>query len=609
VKALRAALFLGLAASAPATAAGAAELGFVHVEANVAGASGGHGALQIGADAFHFEVHTDGTFRLRREPWAFFVHRYSVLQNRPLHWIRVELPDADRERVRVAAVRTHLEQQRALARRESERRNVALVEAWLGASDGFELPVAGFFDPARSEDDAGRELRSRIDAARGPDFLAGRSEAIAAVLEASGAPRDLEQLRERLAEREALRALRGAWGLAAGSLRAPRRTPGLAPDERAALARRTEEFAAAVLGLLDSPRPDRGNALLLAMARHHAGRRALAEDRLLLLDAMPNVPPHLGSRAARLRHGELAALAEHLDDVIRIQRGRALSGQPGPSEWALLESLVSRGEEYALGAEYALPVREPEGRLLPTLARRVALPPAPLGTSELASLRVAAEAAAQAADRAVLERWPYDLFEHNCVTELVHLVGGAVGDEAAFVAALGGELDPDAGLVFIPHVWRDRIREKLAVVAYQRIPSYRERALGELRRAEPTARVYLRESNTLTATTYGWRDRDTRFLFFTDDVFWPRPLYGALNLGWALADATLGIATAPFDRGRRVLRGAWGALYSMPELVFQNVRKGSFDAGTLPPGVIGGPLRYEPDEDLAVSPGTGQPAL
>ena len=124
---------------------------------------------------------------------------------------------------------------------------------------------------------------------------------------------------------------------------------------------------------------------------------------------------------------------------------------------------------------------------------------------------------------------------------------------------------------------------------------------------------YARESNRLTSTVYRWRDRDTSFLLFTDDVFWPRPLFGALNLGWALGDATLGVFTAPFDRGRRVVRGAWGALYSFPELVFQNVRKGSFDAGTLPPGVLGAPARgaspHEMDEDLAVAARTGEPAL
>jgi hypothetical protein len=36
--------------------------------------------------------------------------------------------------------------------------------------------------------------------------------------------------------------------------------------------------------------------------------------------------------------------------------------------------------------------------------------------------------------------------------------------------------------------------------------------------------------------------------------------------------------TAPFDDGRRLRAGFHGAFFSLPELVFANVRKGSFDA-------------------------------
>jgi len=471
LKSILAALLLGLASSAQA-----AELGFVHIEGNVAGASGGHGALQIGTDAFHFEVHPDGTFRLRREPWEFFVHRYSVLQNRPLHRMRVELAAADRDRVRAAAVGMHLEQQRALARREVERGNLDLIDAWLAEDGGLEIPRAGFFDAARSEDDAGRTLRSLVEAARGAEFLQSRLEALDGALAAAGAAHDLEQTREGLAEREALRVLHGAWGLAAGSLRAPRLGPDLGERERAALTRHTDAWAKATVALLGSPRPDRGSTLLLAMARYHAGRRALSEGRLLLLDAMPDVDPQLGSRASRLRHDELAALARHLDGVVRIQRSRALSGEPEQSQWALLESLVSRSEEYALGADHALPVREPDGRLLPALPRRVAVSPSPLSDTDLRSRREDAEVAALAAERAVLEDWPYDLFEHNCVTELSGLVEAALGTGSELVPARGGRLDPGAALAFIPHVWRDRILAELDGVSYERIPSYRERA-------------------------------------------------------------------------------------------------------------------------------------
>ena len=115
----------------------------------------------------------------------------------------------------------------------------------------------------------------------------------------------------------------------------------------------------------------------------------------------------------------------------------------------------------------------------------------------------------------------------------------------------------------------------------ERLPGHRERELNALRSREGALRLYARESNTLSSRIYRRRDADGSFLLFTDDVFWPRPLFGALNLAWSAGDAALGLLTAPFDRGRRLERAGKGMLFSVPELVFVNIRKGSFDAAGL----------------------------
>ena len=62
----------------------------------------------------------------------------------------------------------------------------------------------------------------------------------------------------------------------------------------------------------------------------------------------------------------------------------------------------------------------------------------------------------------------------------------------------------------------------------------------------------------------------------TDDVVLLRPLHGVLNLCYSLTAALGGLLTAPFDGGDRVQAGLHGAFYSLPELVFGNIRKGSF---------------------------------
>ena len=77
------------------------------------------------------------------------------------------------------------------------------------------------------------------------------------------------------------------------------------------------------------------------------------------------------------------------------------------------------------------------------------------------------------------------------------------------------------------------------------------------------------------AASYRAGADDSTFLFFTDDALATRPLFGAANLVVALADGVLGLATWPADGGRRLRAGARGALYSLPELAFVNIRKGT----------------------------------
>jgi hypothetical protein len=50
-----------------------------------------------------------------------------------------------------------------------------------------------------------------------------------------------------------------------------------------------------------------------------------------------------------------------------------------------------------------------------------------------------------------------------------------------------------------------------------------------------------------------------------------------VNLLFGLGYTTYGLAAAPFDRGQRVGAGLAGMMWSLPELAFVNVRKGSFD--------------------------------
>jgi hypothetical protein len=109
------------------------------------------------------------------------------------------------------------------------------------------------------------------------------------------------------------------------------------------------------------------------------------------------------------------------------------------------------------------------------------------------------------------------------------------------------------------------------------LTAHRRARLARMYAEESPVRVFLRESNTLTSTVYRRHPEDSLFLFFTDDVIAPRPIFGVANFLTGLGATAVGVVTLPHDGGRTLWAGVRGMLFSVPELFFFNIRKGSFD--------------------------------
>ena len=123
------------------------------------------------------------------------------------------------------------------------------------------------------------------------------------------------------------------------------------------------------------------------------------------------------------------------------------------------------------------------------------------------------------------------------------------------------------------------------------LPSYRAYWLAQLRKTDGPLRVTLRESNTLTTTLRHPDDRDDVFLFYTDDTVALRPLYGAINASVGAGATVVGLATLPFDGGLLFATAVRSTVFSLPELVFANLRKGK--NGLLPWAWMGSSTRDE----------------
>ncbi len=604
---------LGLAGTllAPAPARSGPVVEYLYVEANEGGSSGGHVALRLGEQVFHFQHQPPGIVALSRASYGRFRHQYADLENRSIHVTRIPAGDEAHARLADRFTRRHVVQDQQVAALHALARDHTTLETMLegrisveGTGLFFADGAAGHWRPVEEGGaDAERAdpgpadpwilaLRRRIDMVRGPRFVAERlaqARARIAALDPEALDLPAETLSEgrvpaptygfvqryadvaaglvalevlqsaRAAERDALidSDLGGELALEVGEAEAVR-----------ALAKSLED---SLVSLMASERPDWGPALLLGMARLVALRRAEEAGRWVVIDALrprgsaswkPSERPDVAAAEWADAREELAALRRYL-----VNASTAADSFP-ELEMGAVEAAVGRLVEVRRAIADDRPLRHLRADL-PARPAHVSLPwPVPADRLRRGLAQVKAREQTYAGE--LVRLYGYNVVTRNCVTEILHEMDAAL-------ERTGSAREWTRGLAFIPAVSSGAVRDLYASEDTVEIPSYRKRELARMRASESGAAVYWRESNTLTSTLYRRDPRDSVFLFFTDDVVAARPLLGAANALVGLGATAAGLATFPSDGGAMLRSGLRGILWSLPKLVFQNVRKGSFD--------------------------------
>src|SRR5215475_6558364 len=295
------ALLLALVAPAAAEELGR-RVDYLYIEANEGGSSGGHVALGLGDQVFHFEHRSPGILVLGVDDLEHFRYRYGVRENRTIHVSRIPVSEetygllVDRFRRRHFLQTRHLDVMDGLERDrvtlEQMRAGALLVEA----AGLFVGPGAPGFDPDLAA------LRSRVRAVYGEEVLDRRIDQLHTRLaELDPAALDLpeppstelppvptysfpQRYRDLVTALAALEILRDARPLAPGAL-----VPSL--DFREAdlvvAERLSDALSGALVRLVGSERPDGGSALLVGMARLAALAESLRQNRWIVVDGFP----------------------------------------------------------------------------------------------------------------------------------------------------------------------------------------------------------------------------------------------------------------------------------------------------------------------------------
>jgi hypothetical protein len=214
-----------------------------------------------------------------------------------------------------------------------------------------------------------------------------------------------------------------------------------------------------------------------------------------------------------------------------------------------------------------------------------------LGSDDLHGALAAAVEREAAQLAGLTHLYGYNLFTRNCVTEIFRTIEAALRRDLltrepalagavlaarvrrASVERLGGYIAP-AGAMASSRGVGDR-QAGYAVSDVVELLSYRKAQLGRMYERRTRSRLPAGIEH-LTSTLYRKAPDDSAFLFFTDNAPAARPVFGSLNVITGLGVAAAGLAMLPLDRGELLTSGLKGAFFSLPELAFFNIRKGSF---------------------------------
>ena len=598
------------------------QLEYLYIDANEARASGGHAAVRIGLDVFHFQF-DGGLLAMARDDWADFQLSYRGYQNRNIHATRLALTPETHALVRDAFVKRFITQSAQLDRVFNTRSDQQLLKELLDpAGPPIFLPGLGFFaNPAdtsnvaastpqfsvKSQSTDFSRLREAIAERYGADFLARRQRELAVAieqLEVHALPIRAEDFRpgvlpmpdyafnqryaDLVAAGRVIDVLRGDWALDPQRLELATLATAnydLDDDERTLLALVMAKLEQRLLQVMGSKRPDWGAPLLLGLARLEAMRLSLQRGRWVFVDVL-----HSDSESLRVGSGIRDNLPGLLDDTYQmaLQARRTWLQHPQWDEhsYAELETRVVNAWELQrveAGAD-VWRVREQQGIAQGMGYLHHAPRPAAI-TSRGDELTAAMSESQALAEQYAAELMGYDLLERNCVSELFTTIDQAMGNAVAErglalsaesldhekVLRLGGVVDPSP----VPFYSSRQVRKHWRVASHEELSSLRRMYTAEQYRQNSNIGVWLRESNTLTSSVYRRSDEDSFFIFFTDGNAAARPVLGLVNLGAALGVAAVGVVQAPFDAGHNLSAGLRGALFSLPELGFQNIRKGT----------------------------------
>ncbi len=613
----------------------AASFNYLYIEASEGNSSGGHTAIQFGDDIYHYQHVDSGLIRLFRQEKTGFHFLYRYLQNRPMHLSRIEVSedtfDLLKEQFKWQFLKQEkqfkllddLHKERVFIRRLLQKSTAGQAGIDADAASVLRLKGVGLFFPepghqpqhadsqlTKQQSLSVQSLRQKLEQRYGPDFFQRRRATVDAQIKALAPsqwpavnldpagekfPASIYSFTERYSDSLtalfAIKAIIDASPLQADALlRLNQPDFKISEAERQVLRELRNDLETSFVKAVDSNRPDWGYAVLVNMARYIAIDASLQSGHWVFIDDFAENSERLRPDQY-LEHGEQIRMliSDARTGLNKIRLSAASRQRLSESEYSQIEMAANRYIEL-LNSEQRHDFRYNGEKTLPS--KSIGFPESPLPNltpEQLTGVLSALDIIENSLFETLQQSYRYDLFSHNCVTELFRTINQALlepylpGDKTGDLEALtiqesgkrlGGHVEIPYN--FIPFVAYQSVLDHYHVTQNYDLDSYRGLELAKLAAGQNDPLTALRESNIISSRLYRYNPDDALFVFFTDDNVPLRPVFGLVNTAAAIGQSVYGFFSWPLDSGDNLKSGATGILMSLPELFFFNMRKGSY---------------------------------
>ncbi len=591
---LLAALLLCVTQSAgPASVPQGHYIDLIYIDANTAGSSGGHAAVRLGRHVYHYQHYPSGFFLPVRDRWKQFRRIYNDLENRNIHINRISVSPSAFLNISRFFRKQYLamEQQMAnLEQLENEKRflveaeNPDVLHAFRGAGL-FAEQTGGESLFSREEKEKIKKALQVAEKKLDAFVIKGEKSACGSTDFTCGftcqAKTDISRYLELAHYVHALnfilqdREIRESFLFDITAL-APECAPPLKQNELEALETYRDRLKADILKMTASCRNDVGWPIMLAFARMRAITRSIKTSHVMTLDTFSDRADLVKSDALKGNMAVRTIYSHQCREFISIRNAMFKRSVPEETEYNFLENSSARLHETAAHLKKGKgDIRVQNDIMIPDKHAMLPVKRPVFSKHNRRQLATTAERRYEVCKKTLENTYRYGLVDHNCVTELVKNLYRGAGDRQKGKEIFGNVIDPYDGLFFIPFIFDMEAGEKLSVNKRIFLPSRRAREKERICR-ENGILACLKEETTLTSLLYERYGEERGFLFFTDDATVMRPLLGALNMIYGIIYTGTGLLNLPLDNGKMLKDGGTGILFSIPELFFFNIRKGSF---------------------------------